>query len=189
MGLEPGLLAINVSAAQFAKGDLPNKVLHMLEATGLCGTRLELELTESLIMSDPESAAVQMNQMSAAGVRFAVDDFGTGFSSLSRLNQLPIATLKIDRAFVRGLEVGPSSRPLVEAMIALSRALSVDLVAEGVETEHQRASLMALGCAYLQGYLFLHPVESSAAEKLLIQQRDLRPTLFVPEKDALSFVM
>lgn len=167
-GFEPGILAINVSAAQFTRTDLPDKVLNALRICGLDPTRLELELTESLVASDSESACEQMLQMRKHGVRFAIDDFGTGYSSLSRLHRLPIATLKIDCSFTQALDKEVSSRPIVEATLALCRALHVQTVAEGVETESQRALLVNLGCSYLQGFLLSHPLSRLVAEDLLL---------------------
>ncbi|MGI4828164.1 MAG: putative bifunctional diguanylate cyclase/phosphodiesterase [Janthinobacterium lividum] len=188
-GFEPGILAINVSAAQFIRKDLPNKVLNTLKSSGLAGTRLELELTESLVMSDSESASCQMIEMRQHGVRFAIDDFGTGYSSLSRLNQLPIATLKIDCSFTQGLDKEASSRPIVEATLALARALHVETVAEGVETESQHALLQALGCSYLQGFLLSRPLDRLVAEEGLLARRHQTESLLITENAYPSLIM
>lgn len=189
MGLEPGVLAINVSAAQFARKDLPERVLHALALTGVPGSSLELEVTESLLMQDPDSAAHQMSQLSAKDVRFALDDFGTGFSSLSRLHQLPFATIKIDRSFIQALHDEASSRPMVEATLALSKALHVETVGEGVETEAQRALLEALGCTFLQGFLFSRPIGNRQVEELLLARSREVPTPFYGEEISPSLVM
>ena len=166
-GLDPGLLSINVSAAQFSSGNFAHTVAATLRAAGLSPERLELELTESMMMVDPEESALQMRVLALTGVRLAIDDFGTGYSSLGHLNRLPISTLKIDRTFIRQLGEGHSSRPIVEAVVALGKALGITIVAEGVETDAQRTTLCAMGCEHFQGFLFARPLYAEAVEDLL----------------------
>lgn len=167
-GLHPGIMAVNVSAAQFACPDLADLVAETLRSTGLPPEHLELELTESMVMSNADEATRQMNRLERFGVRLAIDDFGIGYSSLSHLNRLPIGTLKIDRTFVQQLDVSNTSRPIVEAIVALGKTLSMKVVAEGVENENQRAILSGAGCDYLQGFLFARPLEQAQARALLM---------------------
>ena len=166
-GFSPGILAVNVSAVQFSRGDFSDQVVSTLRQADLQPGCVELELTESMVMSDPEEADRQMRRLERCGVRLAIDDFGTGYSSLSHLNRLPIGTLKIDRTFVHQLAGGNNSLSIVEAIVAMGKALSMEIIAEGVETEEQRSCLAALGCDHLQGFLFAKPLEAEAAEVLL----------------------
>ena len=122
-----------------------------------------------------------MSRLEQYGVRLAIDDFGTGYSSLSHLNRLPIGTLKIDRSFIQHLDGAKTSRPIVEAVVALGKTLSMEVIAEGVETETQRAFLSDIGCDSLQGFLFTAPVEESVAEALLIREKSSLLELPHPE--------
>lgn len=166
-GWTPGILSVNVSAVQFARSDFANTVVATLKETNFPPGCLELEITESMLMSDAEESARQMCLLDEAGIRLAIDDFGTGYSSLSHLNRFPIGTLKIDRSFVNQIHARNSSRPIIEAIVALADALSMDIVAEGVETEAQRLYLLQIGCDYFQGYLFARPLPAAEAEALL----------------------
>ncbi len=166
-GIDPGMLSLNVSATQFSGAHLDDTVAAVLRSSGLPADRLELELTESAVMQDVEEATQQMNAVARLGVRLAIDDFGTGYSSLERLNRLPLSTLKIDRSFVRQLGEGNTSQPIVEAVVALGKALRLEIVAEGVETEVQHLCLSAIGCDHFQGFLFARPLPESAAESLV----------------------
>ena len=119
---------------------------------------LKIELTESVVLGDIETTVLRMRQIKALGVRFALDDFGTGYSSLSYLKRLPFDQLKIDQAFVRDMEKDTSSEAIVRAILALSRSLELEVVAEGVETAAQHELLLTRGCELFQGYLFGRPV-------------------------------
>ncbi|MGH8077598.1 MAG: EAL domain-containing protein, partial [Lysobacter sp.] len=134
---------------------------------------LEIELTESAVMADPEAAIAIMNQLDALGISVAVDDFGTGYSSLAYLKRLPIARLKIDQSFVRDLGQDEDDEAICASIIALARSLQLGTVAEGVETEEQRSWLIAHGCDQLQGYLMARPAAFDMILKMLIADREI----------------
>lgn len=158
----PLRVAVNVSAAQFGREDLVATVTAALEESGVDARWLELELTETLVMRDVAGTARQLRALRALGVSVAVDDFGTGFSSLAKLQSLPLDALKVDRSFVERLAAIPSSLPLVRAVVTLARELGMRVVAEGVETAEQLTALRALGCDLVQGYLFARPAPPEA---------------------------
>ncbi len=147
-------IAVNIAAAQFASMQLANKVKRKLKDAACNPCSIELELTETSLLRDPEGVDRTLRELKAEGLRVAVDDFGTGYSSLSHLKRFPIDTIKIDRSFVADLLVDKDDGAIVAAVIALAGALNIDVVAEGVETEAQRARLQELGCGAYQGYLF-----------------------------------
>jgi diguanylate cyclase (GGDEF)-like protein/PAS domain S-box-containing protein len=151
-------IAVNVSARQFLEPDLFQTIKDILNDTGLKPTSLELEITESAVMQDPERTLQVLQQLNELGVRLSIDDFGTGYSSLTYLRQFPIHSVKIDRSFVQKLPNDKGSATLVRAIIALAHELELSVTAEGVETEAQLAFLTAQECDCLQGYLFSHPV-------------------------------
>lgn len=154
---EQGYVAVNVSPSQVRRTDLARDVRHALAASGLPPSRLVIELTESVMLRGAQNARDQLAQLDALGVRLVVDDFGTGFSALSHLRDLPVSGIKIDRGFTQGLGHDAHCDRIVEALIGLAQGLGVDLVAEGVETERQAALLAAAGCRHAQGYLFGRP--------------------------------
>ncbi|MDB5319139.1 MAG: hypothetical protein JWN40_770, partial [Phycisphaerales bacterium] len=169
-GLPPVRVAVNVSALQFAQPGFTDAVTAALNRHGLSSKWLELEITESLLMKHTRETAAKLEQIRAKGVAIALDDFGTGYSSLAYLQQLPIDTLKIDRSFVRQIEAAAStssSLAVIRAIISLGSSLGMSVVAEGVETEHQRDLLCAAGCHGLQGYLFGRPRPAADIAKLL----------------------
>ncbi len=153
---------MNLSARQLAEPSLPQRVAETIEACGIDPRRLVLEITESALVHDVTTAAMVLDELKALGVGLAVDDFGTGFSSLNYLKRFPVDVLKIDRSFVSGLGVDPEDSAIVAAVRALGGALGLDVVAEGVETELQAAKLLELDCPYAQGYLFSRPVPAGA---------------------------
>ncbi|MES2012383.1 MAG: EAL domain-containing protein [Pseudomonadota bacterium] len=161
------ILAINVSAKQFHQLDFVDQVLDVLSQTGADPTRLKLELTESLLVDDVETIISKMAALKKKGVRFSLDDFGTGFSSLSYLKRLPLDQLKIDQSFVRDINTDPNDAAIVRTVIALGQSLGLDVIAEGVETEAQKDFLAIHGCVQYQGYLFSKPVALADFEKLL----------------------
>ena len=163
-------LAVNVSARQFRHPDFVAQVLQVLEHTGARADRLKLELTESLLVEDIEATVVKMEALKARGVGFALDDFGTGYSSLAYLKRLPLDQLKIDQSFVRDVLTDANDAALARTIIALARSLGLDVVAEGVETEQQRAFLAAHGCVAYQGYLFSPPLPIRELEALLARR-------------------
>jgi len=160
-------LAVNVSARQFHEAGFTDTVRDILERTGAPATRLRLELTESLLLADIEDASRKMAALRALGVRFALDDFGTGYSSLAYLRRLPFDQLKIHQSFVQGALEDPNDDAIVRTVIALANTLGLEPLAEGVETEAQRALLAEYGCTACQGFLLGRPVtEAELAAEL-----------------------
>jgi diguanylate cyclase (GGDEF)-like protein len=151
-------LAVNVSPLQFKSGTLALKVAAVLAETGLAPHRLELEITEAVLIRDDEEALSVLHQLRHLGVRIALDDFGTGYSSLSYLRRFPFDKVKIDRSFVQDVAEAQGSSPIVEAVVHMALAGNMTTTAEGVETEEQREVLRKLGCDEMQGYLFSAPV-------------------------------
>ncbi len=151
-------VAVNVSVKQFVEPDFVEKVLNTLEQTGLSADALELEITESLFMGDLAQAKETMLALNEKGVQFAIDDFGTGFSSLLYLKNLPVDKLKLDQGFIREITKDNSSLQIVKASLQMGHALRMSVIAEGVETEEERALLMELNCDQAQGYLYSRPL-------------------------------
>jgi diguanylate cyclase (GGDEF)-like protein len=172
-GFAPLSVAVNLSARQFQQQNLSSVVARILQETGLDPHYLELELTESSIMENAESAVRTLGELKEMGVKIAVDDFGTGYSSLGYLKRLPIDKLKIDQSFVRDVTTDPDDAALVMAIIALAHNLRLEVVAEGVETEEQRRFLHLLRCDGWQGYLFSKPLPVGAFEELLSEGQSL----------------
>ena len=166
-GLKTGRVAVNVSALQFAQRDFPRFVASVLKDTGLAPAMLELEITESLLMTDREWVREAMQRLKALGVTVAIDDFGTGYSSFSRLTDFPIDRLKIDRAFVQNINDSNSGAAVAAAMIAMARALGLEVVAEGVENVAQMLHLQEQGCHEAQGYLLSPPLSVTDAWQYL----------------------
>jgi diguanylate cyclase (GGDEF)-like protein/PAS domain S-box-containing protein len=150
-------MAVNLSAHQLRAANFGNVVRGVLEQHGLRGEDLELEVTESVAMQQPERAIQQLKELRELGVNLAIDDFGTGYSSLAYLKLLPIQTLKLDRTFVSEIDTDANSAAISAATLALAHSLGLQVVAEGVETESQRQFLVGHGCELLQGYLFGKP--------------------------------
>lgn len=149
----PLVVSVNVSALQFQQPDFVDRVADSIRSVGLDPALLELELTESILVKDAEDALTRLDALAALGVSLAIDDFGTGYSSLAYLKKFPISKLKIDRAFIMGLPQDESDKAIVEATVAMARALQLKVVAEGVETAAQRDYLHSLHCAAFQGFL------------------------------------
>jgi len=160
-------VAVNVSPIQFARPDFVETVAQALAESGLDPSLLELELTENVVMREPEESVRQMERLRALGVGVAIDDFGTGYSSLSYLRLLPIDSLKIDRSFVKEVEKDPNTIPLVRAIVALAHGLGLTVVAEGVETQQQFEVLRQIGCDRFQGYLLGEAAPAAVIERLL----------------------
>jgi diguanylate cyclase (GGDEF)-like protein len=172
-GFAPLSLAVNLSARQFQQQNLSEVVARILQETGLNAHHLELELTESSIMKNAESAVRTLGELKEMGVKIAIDDFGTGYSSLGYLKRLPIDTLKIDQSFVCDVTTDPDDAALVMAIITLAHNLSLKVIAEGVETEAQLSFLHLLRCDEWQGYLCSRPLPVEAFEELLLQGQNL----------------
>ena len=163
-GLAAGFkrLAVNVSGVQFNHRHFVETLTTIIEETGVDPRLLSIELTESTLITNSEVAIGKMAALHVLGIKVAIDDFGTGFSSLSYLSRLPAQSIKIDQSFVRNIDSDGGNRAIVETIIALGRALDIDLIAEGVETEAERATLERLGCLSYQGFLFSRPVPLDA---------------------------
>jgi diguanylate cyclase (GGDEF)-like protein len=153
----PLTVAVNLSPAQFRDGDIAETVADILHETGLPAHRLELEITESLLINDTEEVLDKLNRLRKLGVSIAMDDFGTGYSSLSYLARFPFNKIKIDRSFIRNMAQDPVVNAIVKTIIALGRSLSVTITAEGVETEEQAKLLRDYGCPQVQGFLYGYP--------------------------------
>ncbi len=164
-------VGVNISPLQLAHPDFVETVLQALEKTGANPRLLALELTESMLVDRAEDVTAKMTALRERGVRFSIDDFGTGYSSLAYLKRLPLDQLKIDRSFVRDIPRNISSTAIVQTVITLSMVLGLSVIAEGVETEEQRALLDDMGCHAFQGYLFGKPMPSEAFEALIEQNR------------------
>lgn len=161
------IVAVNISGKQFSQ---PNLILHIqriLQKTGINPQRLKIEMTESVVMDNAESAITVLYQLQELGIQLSVDDFGTGYSSLSYLHRFPINTLKVDKSFVTNMGVNGENCEIVRAVVTLAHSLGLDVVAEGIETEQQLTQLKNLGCEYGQGYLFSKPVDIARATALL----------------------
>lgn len=152
-------IAVNVSPVQLAHAGFIEMVADTLQSTGVNGAQLAFEITESTLMADPDATLGLLQRLKALGIRIAIDDFGTGYSSLSYLKRFPVDSVKIDRSFVRDLEIDTDDRELVKAIVAMSRSLRLRVVAEGVETDVQSEMLKAMGCTSLQGFLYAKPVD------------------------------
>jgi len=161
----PGYAAINVSPRHFRAPDFATRLLSLLDAAGVAPERLRIEITEVALLDDAPRTLESLALLRSHGVLAQLDDFGTGFSALSYLHRFPIASLKIDRSFVAGLESDgyAESVAVIRAIVALATSLGIELIAEGVETRHQRDRLLELGCIYAQGFLFSPPVPLPAA--------------------------
>ena len=157
-------ISVNISARQFADGQLGNRIARMLEITGLPPACLELELTESILMREVNEAMMILDTLKNLGLSIAVDDFGTGYSSLNYLKQFPIDVLKIDRTFVDGLPSGEQDAQIARAIIAMAHSLNLSVIAEGVETHEQLEFLREHGCDEVQGYLFGRPMQAHRFE-------------------------
>jgi diguanylate cyclase (GGDEF)-like protein len=160
-------VAVNLSPAQFEAGDLAHKVERLLQRYDFSAGRLELELTEGVFLRDEPTTRTTVRQLAAIGTRLALDDFGTGYSSLGYLKDYKFQTVKIDRSFVRDCLVRAEAQAITQAVIQLARALQVDVVAEGVETQEELAMLRAMGCPLVQGYLLGKPMHATEIAALL----------------------
>jgi diguanylate cyclase (GGDEF)-like protein/PAS domain S-box-containing protein len=166
-GLPPILMAANISPRQFHQPGLAEQVKRTLQETGMDPNLLEIEITESTIMNDLERALRTMREVNSLGVRLAIDDFGTGYSSLGALKLFPIQKLKVDQTFVRNLATDSNDAAIAASVIALARAMNLEVIAEGIETKEQLAFLRKKKCHQGQGYLFSRPIPEKECSKLL----------------------
>jgi diguanylate cyclase (GGDEF)-like protein len=171
---EPLSVAVNLSPAQFRDGDVAEIVADVLQETGLPAHRLELEITESLLINDTEEVLGKLNRLRQLGVKIAMDDFGTGYSSLSYLARFPFDKIKIDRQFVRNMPRDPAMRAIVKTVIALGKSLDVTVTAEGVETQEQAAMLREFGCPQVQGFLYGYPGTPEAASQPPLKLKQIK---------------
>jgi EAL domain-containing protein (putative c-di-GMP-specific phosphodiesterase class I) len=168
-GVELHPISINLSARQFQQQDLEKLIGKTLEATRIDPRLLELELTESVLMKEAETAASTLGNLKAFGVQISMDDFGTGYSSLAYLKRFPLDVLKIDRAFIRDVTSDADDATITVAMINLAHSLGLKVVAEGVETSAQLEFLKAHGCDEMQGYIFSRPLPLEGALQALVE--------------------
>lgn len=160
-GVALSFVAVNVSSRLFARHELYEQVARVLHDTGLDPACLELEVTESAVMEDPEVALEQMHRLRELGVRLAIDDFGTGYSSLLRLKRLPVQKLKIDQGFVAGLPWDEDDAAIVRVIVALAHSMGMQVHAEGIEQREQAVFLLEHACELGQGYWFGRPVAAA----------------------------
>ncbi|WP_075879636.1 putative bifunctional diguanylate cyclase/phosphodiesterase [Vreelandella massiliensis] len=165
------LISINLSPLQFHREDFLKTLAATLETTGLPASRLELELTEGVLMNDTQGAIATLHALRDMGIHVAIDDFGTGFSSLSYLRHLPVDTLKIDRSFITHLPENRKDTAVVSGIIGLAHHLDLTVVAEGIETAEQRQALVALDCDVFQGYFLARPMPFTAVENWLASRK------------------
>lgn len=166
-GYDVPRLAVNISARQFQTDDFVDNVTSILNETGIDARYFTFEITESMLISNVDRVVDILNRIHGMGIQISVDDFGTGYSSLSYLKRFPIDTLKIDRSFTRDITTDPSNRAITEAIIAMAKGLSLDIIAEGVETEDQLNLLMQQGCRHHQGFYFSRAVPANEIIKQL----------------------
>lgn len=167
IGDKPLSVAVNISGKHFAHPNLVDQIKIVLAESGINPACLKLELTESAIMENADTAISMLKEIKSTGVQISIDDFGTGYSSLSYLHRFPIDLLKVDRSFVSAMESNSENGEIVRTVIALAKALKLKVVAEGIESIHQFHQLRVLGCEYGQGYLFSKPLPVAEIEKLL----------------------
>ena len=160
-------VSVNLSAVQFAKGDLVSTVMNALASSGLPASRLELEITESILLEGSDHNVRILEQLHELGVRISLDDFGTGYSSIGYLRSFSFDKLKIDQSFVKDLLADEKSLAIVRAIVGLGSSFGITTTAEGVETEDQRSCLNQEGCTEVQGYLYSEPLPPSEIALLL----------------------
>ncbi len=168
-------VAVNVSSRQFREPDLADRILRILADTGLEGRHLEIELTESMLLTNIDATIKLMRHLDVNGVRFAIDDFGTGYSSLSYLKRFPIDLLKIDQSFVRDITTDTDDAAIVRAIITMAHSLGLQVVAEGVETREQLDFMHINRCDTMQGYFFSRPLPAADISQLLVEPKSLPP--------------
>jgi EAL domain-containing protein (putative c-di-GMP-specific phosphodiesterase class I) len=161
-------VAVNLSTAQFRHRNLVAQIRSALEKSGLPAKRLNLEVTESLLLTDAETTLRMLHELRASGIGISLDDFGTGFSSLSYLRSFPFDKIKIDKSFIHDIVNSDGSRAIVKAVIDLGRSLGISTTAEGVETEAQLELVLRQGCNEIQGFLFSTPLPAAAVSRMLV---------------------
>jgi diguanylate cyclase (GGDEF)-like protein/PAS domain S-box-containing protein len=187
----PLQISVNLSGKQFINANLINQIRYILQETCVEPHSLKLEITESMVMENVETAIDMLKQLRTLGIELSIDDFGTGYSSLSYLHRFPISTLKVDRSFVSRMSDNNENAEIVRTILMLARSLKMDVVAEGVETQDQLMQLAMLECEYGQGYYFSKPLDIAGASKLLAERHSYQipvPALdnFIPEGSILA---
>lgn len=170
-GIKPVRVAVNLSGRNFMQNKVLSMVENCLDLSGINPEYLELEITEGVLMKNADETVETLNSLKRMGLKLSIDDFGTGYSSLSYLQRFPLDMLKIDRSFVSDVTTNRNNAAIVSAIIALACSLSLDVLAEGVETEEQRNFLQAHRCSFMQGYLFSNPI---AADKMAAMLKELQ---------------
>ncbi|MEM9056510.1 MAG: EAL domain-containing protein, partial [Pseudomonadota bacterium] len=165
-------MTINVSSVQIQHLAHKQQLTRAIEAAGVRAGDIKLEFTESALIESPEQAAQALDDLKQAGVNFAIDDFGTGYSSLSYLQRFPLDVLKIDRSFITDLATNAESRQIVKAIMGLTKGLSMEVVAEGIESADTLGLLVDLGCDFVQGFMLSRPVQLDDALVLVKTDRD-----------------
>ncbi|WP_377161948.1 EAL domain-containing protein [Roseateles sp. UC29_93] len=165
------VIAVNVSMRQFQQAGFLDTIRHGLAVSGVDPEHVEIELTESTAMQDPEKVMDVLEALRGLGLALAIDDFGTGYSSLAYLKRFPLNKLKIDQSFVRGMSLDPKANPscIVHAVVGLAHSMQLTVLAEGVETQEQRARLVEMGCDEIQGYFYGRPLAADKAAEFLAQ--------------------
>lgn len=176
-GLPPIPVSVNISALQLQQRTLPEQITETLQQTGLAARFLEIELTETTVMDNPEEAVIALQQLKSIGLGIAIDDFGTGYSSLAYLNRFPVDLLKIDRSFISNLDTDPNAAAIASSVIALAHRMDLRVVAEGVENALQLDFLRSQACDEIQGYYFSPPVPPEAFARLLAERPALTAAL------------
>jgi len=166
-GLNPGRIALNISVKHLQADDFLDNLKLMLKESNCKPEYIELEVTESQVMSDPKHTIKILEKISSMGIRLSIDDFGTGYSSLAYLKRLPVDKLKIDRSFISDLPHDDEDSEIVKAIIVMSKSLKLGVIAEGVETNEQKDFLLSSGCSDIQGYLFAKPMPADEVIKIL----------------------
>ena len=161
-------MSVNLSPREFERDDIVDRVTTAMEAHGLPAGTLEVEITENLLLNDAERVIDKVRTLRRRGVRVAIDDFGTRYSSLNYLRQFPVSSIKIDQSFIRSLGNDVGTAAIVSAFIGIARGFDLELVAEGVETDVQVATLRNLGCDTMQGYYYAQPLVAAAVQEMLV---------------------
>jgi len=174
IGFDDLRVSINISPMQLRDESLVDDMLEALSRTGVPGKLLEIELTETSVMDCPEEARVTLQRLREAGMRVSIDDFGTGFTSLSLLANLPLDVVKIDRSFIVAMANGERNCAVVGSIFSMAHALDLRVVGEGIETDEQPETMARLGCDELQGYLISRPLPADQISAFLLHQRSER---------------
>jgi EAL domain-containing protein (putative c-di-GMP-specific phosphodiesterase class I) len=182
-------LAVNLSLVQFRKSDLPDMIMRSVGDFGLRPEQLELEITETALIESPAECIPALRHLKNLGITIALDDFGTGYSSLNYLKRLPIDQLKIDRSFVHDMLHTPHASTIVRAIVSLAHSLGLSVVAEGVETEEEWASLCAIGCGGFQGFLFAQALPIEELTPLLGRRSGNQRPMWRPQKPGCALAL